>query len=319
MQTAPSPRMYHSLVYVQKLDKVFLFGGQSYHHWGMDLQDVWAFNLSGTNWEYLGTLPSGEAYAAAYDEKADQVIILNLNNETWAFSPESVKWELLNVPFSPEVGCGHKMVYDTVSGKIVLFGGFRCKDIDDQLFNQTWVFDAKKNLWVEMKPEINPPARIYHGMAYNSAADKTIVWGGRPFEEKSDTRLWIYDLHSNTWNFRDPPSGPASRYVYPALAYNPIDDLMIMFGGLELSSDFSGRIHSETWVYDFEKNEWHQIKCAHQPESRSHHAAVFIDKDEKFFLFGGEIISAYSNEVANDAWFFDLKNNHWEIIEPHFS
>ena len=48
---SPSKRVYHSMLDDPITKHVMVLGGQAYYHWGMDLQDVWAYHLSSAKWE----------------------------------------------------------------------------------------------------------------------------------------------------------------------------------------------------------------------------------------------------------------------------
>lgn len=311
----PSARMYHTLIYDTQADQILLFGGQSYHHWGMDLQDSWAYDMAKERWKNLGILKPGGIYAAAYHERSGRVVMLNMKGETWAYCCSTGGWEKMNPLESPGRRCGHKMVYDRSSNQIILFGGFKCTNMEDPLLNDTWAYDYEADKWALMTSETSPPARIYHAMVYHPVAQRTIVWGGRPAADKADTDLWLYDYQSNTWTSVEQSSGPSCRYAYPAMVFSPESNQIIMFGGLELYSDFEGRLIGETWLYDLDQNHWTRVANDKHPEPRSHHAMEYSTRNNKAVLFSGEIGSAYSDQITDDLWIFDPISNAWESVD----
>jgi len=304
------------MVYDTTRDRVLLFGGQAYHHWGMDLQDVWTYDVAARQWHYAGELEAGQVYAAAYDRRSDRAIMINLRGETWAYCPGPNRWEKKNPPEAPSGRCGHKMVYDEHSNRVILFGGFKCTSLDDPLLGDTWAYDYQRDRWTRMEPQASPPPRIYHGMVYHPAAGRTLVWGGRPHADREEANLWAYDYAANTWVSLAPAAGPACRLAYPTLVYDPVSTRVIMFGGIALTSDFQGRLNDEIWLYDMEANAWTQQEPAQGPEARSHHAMVFCDSLGKALLFGGEVGAAYSDQLVNDTWLYDPVSHSWADVTP---
>lgn len=313
---SPSKRVYHTMLYDPITERVIVFGGQAYYHWGMDLQDVWAYHSSSAKWEYLGGLEAGEIYAVAYDEKHRQAIMLNLKGETWAYSLQSQKWERKNPPISPAARYGHRMVYEAHTSRIILFGGFNGGSLDEPLFNHTWIYEYENDKWTLMEPELAPSARIYHSMVYHPVAKRTLVWGGRPFEDQSDVTMWVYDSQSNTWESLQPVNGPSKRFVYAPMVYCSKSNRVIMFGGLELSGKFQGRLIGETWFYDLEKNRWEQLETTVQPSTRTQHAMVYSHALGKVVVFGGEIGGAYAGEFTDELWLFDPITRRWNQEYP---
>ncbi len=312
----PSKRVYHSMLYDPITERVIVFGGQTYYQWGMDLQDVWAYDSSSIRWEYIGELEAGEIYAAAYDERHDKAIMLNLKGETWAYSFQSLQWEEKKPPITPAVRYGHRMVYEAHTGRIILFGGFKGGGLDEPMFNSTWVYEYETDTWTMMEPELLPSGRIYHGMVYHPIAQRTLVWGGRPYEDQNDVTLWAYDSYSNTWESRQSANGPIKRFVYATMVYCPKTNQIIMFGGIELTGPFKGRLADEVWVYELEGDEWRRPEKTKGPSARTQHAMVYSQALEKIILFGGEIGGAYAGEFTNELWLFDPVHYRWEYIQP---
>ncbi len=311
---APSRRMYHNMVYNPGTGRILLFGGQAVHHWEMDLQDTWAYDPTNNSWQDLGLLEAGEVYGVAFDEAAGRAIMLNMEGETWAYDPAAGTWEQRNPAGAPSRRCGHRMVYDARAGKVILFGGFKCTGISDPLMNDTWAYDYQSDTWEEMSPQVSPPVRIYHGMVYQPDAGVTLVWGGRQEEGVEDTGVWAYDYMANTWTDRQPDGGPPKPYAYPALVYDPVSGKVIMFGGLELTSVFDGRLVDESWSYDYEDNSWVAIESDERPPGRSMHAMAFSLAAGRAILLGGETYKAYSGKLADDMWSFDPATNQWTSL-----
>lgn len=92
------------------------------------------------------------------------------------------------------------MAYDSVQGQVVLFGGAALDNNTNTVFlNDTWVWDGTN--WTEKLPVTSPPARARHSMAYDTALNQTVLFGGRALNGAYDGDTW-------TW-FGGPPPVPA--------------------------------------------------------------------------------------------------------------
>lgn len=305
------------MVYDTNHHQSLLFGGTFYFHWGMDLQDVWAYDAPANEWKEVGVLEAAvhgvEAHAAAYDRESDRVIILNKMGDTWAYQFDTSEWEKMKPMESPSGSCGHTTVYDSESDRIVLFGGFKCTSTSNPFYNDTWVYDFNADAWTEMRPSVSPPARIYHGMAYDSESDRAIIWGGRPHQEAEDTAVWAYDYNSNTWTVLEATTGPTLRFAYPAMVYHPELDRVIVFGGVILdSTGSSGTLIDQTWAYDFDTNAWMLLEPVTSPTARAKHAMVHDGLTGRIILFGGVTGGLFSREgIDGETWIYDPTDNEW--------
>ncbi len=107
-----------------------------------------------------------------------------------------------------------------------------------------------------MQPEVSPPARGYHGMAYDPQNDHVLLWGGYTPGEL-DLRVWAYDYHANSWQALAPSQSPGKRAHFP-MAYAPSVDKAILFGG-ELTSKTADEISDEIWVFDPATDDWQTV------------------------------------------------------------
>lgn len=311
IRARPAQRIYHSAVYDSSMSRILMFGGQERHHWGMDLLDVWSCDIDTNHWESLGVLEAGETYSVALDIRTGCVIMLNMLGETWAYSISSGLWQKRNPPAGPSGRGGHRMVYNSGADKTILFGGFRCRSLEDPLQNDTWAYDYDSDRWEAIPCDSSPRPRIYHSMVYHVAADRILLWGGRPFDEKDDRALWAFDYHSGEWTPLETSDGPMHRYSYATMVYDPLTEDVIMFGGLDLDSVFTGRLVEETWTFDFQNRAWAPRQTGTVPSGRSHHVMVFDTDSRRAVVLGGEIGSAYSNSVTDEIWIYDPEVDQW--------
>lgn len=160
---------------------------------------------------------------------------------------------------SPSPRAFSRMVYDPTSGLTILFGGQSAFDRGTQLTyetNETWVFNGTR--WTQRYPATRPLARSQHGMVFDTLRNRVVMFGGRTvssvnFAIFGDT--WIYQ--NENWSELHPASAPSSR-VAPAMAYDPIRDRIVLFGGSVFGTD--GRtlqpIHDH---WEFDGSVWQKI------------------------------------------------------------
>ncbi len=92
-------------------------------------------------------------------------------DDTWSWN--GLEW-IQEEDSGPEGRNGHKIVYDSVRDRVVLFGGKRLFG-PGQLFRDTWTWDGE--YWTQ-RQNIGPAPRFGHGMAYDSARQRTVLFGG---------------------------------------------------------------------------------------------------------------------------------------------
>src|SRR6266566_2995557 len=207
----PSARDGHTMVYDSRADRFILFGG-----WGIG-NETWSYDLASNSWSRMrgSNAPSARGgHAAVYDSRADRVILFGgqvdtaTSRETWAYDVESDTWTNLTPQVGPSPRAGAGMAYDALADRIILFGGTAgyygyARD--------TWVFDYSSDIWTNVTPTETsvPSGRAAHAMAYDSRADRTILFGGQAISGIDET--WAYDFNANTWKNMNPVTKPSWR------------------------------------------------------------------------------------------------------------
>jgi hypothetical protein len=126
-----------------------------------------------------------------------------------------------------------------------------------------------------------PTARRYHGMAYDSARGRVVMFGGM---DPGNTRLgdtWEWD--GRVWIDRTPPSGGPSPRTEVGMAYDARRGRVVLYGGAA-SGIAGGR---ETWEWD--GSEWTRITPAGpDPGTRAGHSMAYDAARGRIVLFGGQ-------------------------------
>ena len=93
--------------------------------------------------------------------------------------------------------------------------------------------------------------------AYDSLSQLLVIFGGHNSQgHLNDT--WLYDLQGDTWKRVKSESAPTAR-VNAAMTYDPIHDVIILFGGLE--EDFTEL--QDTWFFKAKDDagEWSLVEA----------------------------------------------------------
>lgn len=139
-----------------------------------------------------------------------------------------------------------------------LFGGGA---VGGQILAETWQWDGAN--WAQLSPAASPPARVDAAAAYHPTAGVGLLFGGSAngaqYGALGDT--WSFD-GSNWQQLTTGPQPGARRF--PAMAYDPVRDRIVMSGG-EFLSPFPGgsTIYDDTWEHD--GTSWTQVMVTGGP------------------------------------------------------
>lgn len=146
-----------------------------------------------------------------------------------------------------------------------------------------------KILWTQ-KQDIGPAPRVQHALAFDSAAGRTILFGGDSLDGTVFGDTWSWD--GDNWT-QVADIGPAARTGH-ALAYDSTRNRIVLFGGV-----VNGAPMHDTW--EWSDDAWTQVEDT-GPAPRSRHAMAFDLGRGRVVLFGGGPPSA---APLNDTWEWD--------------
>jgi hypothetical protein len=305
----PSARSQHALAFDSARGRLVLFGG---YRDGSFNDETWEWD--GCSWgEKVPTDPEGDGnpsarsgHSMAYDSARGRVVLFGgspgaarLNDETWEW--DGMSWAK-KTPVDPEgdgnpsARSGHSMVYDSVRGRLVLFGG-AAGGYDDE----TWEWDGMswaKKTPVDPEGDGNPSARFQHGMAFDSNREKVVLFGGY------DVTTFLFDTwewDGVSWAKKIPrdtegDGNPSARHGH--MAFDSARRRVVLFGGY-----FGSGWSDETWEWD--GTSWARKTPADpegdaNPLAREAHSITYDALRGMVVLFGG------STGVFNDeTWDWD--------------
>ena len=237
----PTGRFGGAMVYEPAARKLLVFGGVL-GTTGQPANDLWAYSFNANTWTRLhppGAAPPARVYPSmAYDPATGKAILFggwtgtSAFADTWTYDPATSTWRKLHTTGSPHARWGASMVYDSATGKLILFGGlFGSYDGSNRL-NDTWQYDPATNTWKNLAPAGQlPPARGYASMVYDSATGKVILYGGFAGSHGLLADTWEYDPSANAWHRLPPGATNPSRRDFSSAVYAQQANMIILFGG----------------------------------------------------------------------------------------
>jgi hypothetical protein len=207
--------------------------------------------------------------------------------------PPSSTWTQLNPSNHPSARDSMVMVYDPVSQKTILFGGWD----GSKHLNDTWTFDGKN--WREIHVMCPPPARAGAGAVYDSQLKRVVLFGGFNGHYLDDT--WLWNGATSTWTKTTPADRPPAE-TGPMLFPDPLNGRADEFGG------YDGKFFKlGTWSWW--NDDWHLLPFEGSASGR---AGAVIGTDpvtKQTVVFGG-----IGDINPNNTWTFD--GDAWTLQHP---
>jgi hypothetical protein len=205
------------------------------------------------------------------------------------------------------------MIYDSENKRIILFGGYIN---GNQRINDLWVYYVNNNTWFEITAENKPSKRYGHTMVYDRSRKIGLLFGGNDFYsgnfyKKDDT--WSLDCNALSWTEINATSKPTKRYWH-SMIYDDEKDKSVIFGGMaemNIGSSHISYSSPETWIYDYQTNEWINHSSSHSPSPRFYFSYAHDSINQKFVIFGG----LDETNILDDLWELDLTGSDYRWIK----
>ncbi len=158
--------------------------------------------------------------------------------------------------------------------------------------------------WSNRTPPVSPPAVGGGMMAFSSAADAFVLFGGSTGVATNST--WVLYLNGSVWTPLHPVVSPPPR-ADGMFVYDSVADAFIQFGGWFEKPDETYLRWGDTWAFYLGNDTWVPLHPARSPSPRSDAAIAYDAADDATFLLGGFNGTAY----LGDEWAFSLANDSW--------
>ncbi|MFC1588288.1 kelch repeat-containing protein [Planctomycetota bacterium] len=234
----PPKRAYHGSTWDSAANCMWTFGGCGRNFAPKD--DLWKFNFTAKTWEQVtwqGTGPPARNNPSMhYIESSKQIILYsgfigfvpnNALQDLWIFDIAKKTWKSRKCQAPGRWQCAS--AFDQKRGLLMIQGGF---DGDSVPKNNTWVYQVKKNKWIDAG--VGPRVTDAHSAVWNSKSGTMLIYGGAKSKAKkgfADT--WSFNPKNMRWTeFKTAGQGPGPR-AYQSAVWNGPKKCMLIFGGTE--------------------------------------------------------------------------------------
>jgi cysteine-rich repeat protein len=267
--TTPAGRYSHAMAYSVARGKVVMFGGVSLFG---EAGDTWEYDGA---WTQIATIAAPVArnyHSLAYDRDNSRIVLVggtvgaDNSDEIWEYDGQ---WTRSLTGLSPSARLV-PITHDEVHDRVLRFSGFSAPD------DGVWSFDGVTWSLLTTAGPI-PPARTYHALAYDSARDRLVIFGGRRNDtsaELGDTWTW-----NGTWT-NATGSGPSARDG-AAMAYDASGSVMVLFGGYDPTVP---TFYADTWELD--GTTWTQHSSVNGPAAQSGAGITYDPDQQQIVVFG---------------------------------
>jgi hypothetical protein len=254
--------------------------------------DLWKYAYGRWTEVFAQDAPASCSYAVtSYDSDRKVTVVVCADASTYEF--DGTKWKAITRQGDwPSTSIQASMVYDAAQKKTILFGGYNGNYIKD-----TWTWDGAK--WTQVKGK-EPHYRGLAAMFYDPISKKVVLYGGIGRETRDGTLLRFGDtwtFNGKDWVEATGASSPSPRYG-AAVAYNPADNRVHMFGGVNEKVEFV----AEHFVWDGAK--WSKVEGGRVPPARQNARLGWDPTLQQFVLYGG-----FGGYYFSDLWI--LEGSSW--------
>jgi hypothetical protein len=285
-------------------DRLVLFGQSGYREYS---NDVWVRPLSDDRiaWTLL-TVPGPHpgatiAGTSIRDPVRDRLIIYGgaPADGVWAMSLSGTPaWTRLAAGGDgPASRQGIVGVYDPDGDRMIILGGYGGVPTTTM---DVWAFALGDGSgWSRLTVSGVPPGnRSDYVAIYDSLRHRIVLFSGLNYP---DADVWALSLRGSlAWEQLHPVGDSPPQLGQAAAAYDPVHDLMVVYGGVESGV---GALE-DAWVLRFaDVPTWSHVAPAVRPVARNSPCMVYDGPRDRFVMFGGGISDTWSLTLTpSPAW-----------------
>ncbi|MBI3206792.1 MAG: hypothetical protein IT377_31635 [Polyangiaceae bacterium] len=185
----------------------------------------------------------------------------------------------------------HAMAHDAARGETVLFGGYNGSPIDE-----TWIYASGS--WTQKCAGSctagvdKPSARYGHAMAYDSALQRVLLFGGNP-GSGYNSEIWEWNGTTAKWSKRcgSGCTAPTARTMH-GMAYDAQNARTVIYGGTA-----SGGMADITVLYNSSTDKFEPATTPAGLGQRTGSGMGYDSVRKKVLLFGGKPGASPSKEL----------------------
>jgi len=232
-------------------------------------------------------------------------------SDTWTVSlvpsPTPV-WTALDVRPHPGTWFSeHSMVYDSINGRTILFGGMANSFLNNDLY--VFGLPGTPDTWAIPSATGTPPAARYgHTAIFDYTNQRMLVFGGiGAGSVLQDVTALNLSGGNYAWSALSPGgTGPGPREGHSAVYADQVasNRRMIIFGGSDGTN-----LKDDVWVLTLNGTPtWQPLTTSGNPKptARRDHTAAYDYITNRMFVYGG---TKADGLPSNELWVLDLANN----------
>jgi hypothetical protein len=162
--------------------------------------DTWEWEGANGTWALKSPAtppPPRQGHAMAYEPDRQRVFMFggsagaDYKDDIWEWNGTAVTWTLLSPGSAgPSKRFTARMDFDATRRRLVLYGGMTNLVTDGEV----WAWNSLTLSWTDMGTTAPMPSRAYHGMVYDQARGRFVVFGGINVEVANGASLYLDDL-----------------------------------------------------------------------------------------------------------------------------
>ena len=205
------------------------------------------------------------------------------------------QWQQLTPATSPSARSGAGMTFNSISGNVLLFGGF----VGFSASNETWSYNG--STWSQLAPTTSPTAKAGVELVCDTGSGVVVMYGGvntSPFGGASVDQTW--EWNGTSWTQVFPTTTPGGLGNYGA-SYDLARSRVVVYGGT--ANSFFPIAESGTWEWN--GTNWSLITTVGTPGPLERPAMCYHAGLGRTVLFGG--IDPQTGGV-DTTWLYDGTN-----------
>lgn len=166
------------------------------------------------------------------------------------------------------------------------------------------------NWVIASTPGSTPSPRYGHGMVYDSAHSKVILFGGQNAQGVNNNEVWELDSASNAWTNVTPSSGsmPTPRFNF-GMVYDSSTGKVLIYGGQ--LTNIGPSIAGDTWEWNPATYTWLLKSNTSSVGNRLGSGMAYDPNIHQVILFGGRDFSSFGNTLTGT---YTWDGNTWQQL-----
>jgi hypothetical protein len=239
-------------------------------------------------------MPQGGDVEISYDPDRDvTVLYTNDGNKVWELTGET--WTMKE-PATTPIQCmdGALLQYDPIRRKTVLVGCGEWPGPD--VPSETWLWDGAD--WsLAAGVDSSPVGAAGGGMVFDVSRGEMVLI------THSTMQTWVFD--GAAWTQRHPATVPDPGVWVIDLAFDPVAERAVFFGGETLGStpEAEATYPEKTWAWDGQ--DWTELGLLSPPPANIDYAFAFFPERSALVMHGGWS-EASEWRMRNNVWLLEL-------------